>query len=68
MSWINERTGREWKVGDTYWIYEDGHRLTGRIVDKCGGEGFYVEWDDESLTFEGPPTPAREWREEKEEL
>ena len=33
------------------WIYEDGERLIGEIVE-CDGESYTVKWDDGEVTVE----------------
>jgi len=48
---------REYKVGDTYTVIEDGVRLRGTIT-RIDDAGYYVEWSDGTKTLETRPDPA----------
>ncbi len=50
----------EWKVGDTYWIYDGGRRLFGEIT-AISEEGYTVKWADGTTTIEDKPDAASDW-------
>ena len=62
MSWVNERTGKPWKVGDMFWIYDNGKKLIGTIIEIKPSAWFKVEWSDGGFTYESPPNPASDWK------
>ena len=48
---------REWKVGDTYRIVDEGRYITGTI-EKIDEKGYHVKWSDGSETIEDSISPA----------
>jgi len=57
--WYNTK---KWKVGDRYWIYEDGQKLWGTVVNIAENGDCIVEWDNCITTNEGKrPEPASDY-------
>ena len=48
---------RDWEVGDSYTVIDDGVRLKGKIVE-ITPDGYRVRWSDGRETVESNPDPA----------
>jgi hypothetical protein len=51
-----------WKIGDTYWVYENGEKVYGRIVNILESGIYCVAWSNRiTTTLEKMPDPANDW-------
>lgn len=49
-----------WKIGDRFYIYEDGRKLWGKLIEDRGHDEFFIKWDDNTETVQ-KPSPASDW-------
>ena len=57
--WLEYMT--DWNIGDEFFIWENGKRIRGKILEFTKLGECEIEWSDGAITFEAAPNPAGDW-------